>query len=166
MKRRVFLKWSSLLGTASCIGAEERSPFVKRFREVEPVIRAVQEHMFPEGSRLPSAASMRVTHFMFETMHHPSFDRDIRRFVIAGARELQRREKGRFTVLPVEEKERALRAYEETVDGRQWLSRIIVLTMEALFSDPLYGSNINEVGWRALHTEGGYPRPTTQYIEL
>ena len=166
MERRDFLKWSSLLGSASCMGVEETDSFRKTFKEVEPTLRAVQEHMFPEGSRLPSAVSMQVTQFMFMTMQHQSFDRDIREFVIAGARELERRERGRFAELSPKEKERALRAYEETSDGKHWLSRIMILSMEAILSDPVYGSNINEAGWRALHTKGGLPRPTVRYIEL
>ena len=121
--------------------------------------------MFPECSRLPSARSMKTTQFLLETMIHKSFDKDIRAFVLDGAKELKRREKGRFFSMTQQEKERALRAYEETNYGRNWLSRMMTLTMEGLFSDPIYGSNIKQAGWQALSSSGGFPRPTTRYIE-
>jgi hypothetical protein len=166
MKRRKFLILGSVLGLSPYMKANEISDFEKTFKKVEPTLSAVQEHLFPEGSKLPPAKFMNATQFLFETMMHKSFDKDIKAFVIDGAKELDTREKGRFTFMTEQEKEKALRAYEETNYGRNWLSRIMTLTMEGLFSDPIYGSNIKEAGWEALGAYGGLPRPTTRYIEL
>ncbi|PHS37605.1 MAG: hypothetical protein COB07_10255 [Sulfurovum sp.] len=172
MKRRQFLVLGSLIGLSSYIEAKEVSTFESAFKPVEPTIAAVQEHLFPEGSQIPSARFMRVTEFLFETVAHKSYDRDIRAFVIEGARELEKRIKldkrtqGRFVSLSSSEKEKALRAYEETNYGSNWLSRIMTLTMEGLFCDPIYGSNVKEAGWKALNAYGGFPRPKTRYIEL
>jgi len=80
--------------------------------------------------------------------------------------ELESREEGKFIDLSEKEKERALRSYEETHYGSNWLSRIMTLTMEGMFSDPIYGSNVKEAGWKALGSYGGLPRPTTRYIKL
>ena len=165
MKRRKFLIWSSLLGLSSSLKATNSDDFEKSFQTVEAVIRAVQEHMFPEGSYLPSAREMQTTRFLFETISHKTYDKEIRAFVIEGAKELQRREKGKFASMGEEEKENALRAYEESSDGANWLARIMTLTMEGMFGDPVYGSNIQESGWTALHTSGGNPRPKNRYIE-
>jgi hypothetical protein len=166
MKRRKFLILGSALGLSPYIQATEMSNFEKEFRDIESTLSAVQEHLFPEGSKIPSAKSMKVTQFLFETMMHKSFDKDIKAFVLEGAKELEKREKGRFTCMTDQEKEKALRAYEETNYGHSWLSRIMTLTMEGLFSDPIYGSNIKEAGWQAISSYGGFPRPTTRYIEL
>ena len=166
MIRRKFLILGSALGLSPYMQAKEISAFEKIFVEVEPILIAVQEHMFPEGGKLPSARSMNATAFLFETMMHKSFDKDIKAFVVEGAKELEKREKGRFLSMTQKEKEIALRDYEETNYGRSWLSRIMTLTMEGLFSDPIYGSNIKEAGWQALSSYGGFPRPKTRYIEL
>jgi len=166
MKRRRFLILGSVLGLSPYMQAKEVSDFEKRFKKVAPTLSAVQEHLFPEGSKIPSAKSMNVTQFLFETMMHKSFDKDIKAFVLEGAKELENREKGRFISMTDQEKEKALRAYEETHYGRNWLSRIMTLTMEGLFSDPIYGSNIQEAGWQAISSYGGFPRPTTRYMEL
>ncbi len=66
---------------------------------MEPTLCAVQDHLFPQESLLPSAKSMKVTRFLFETMSHESFDKDIKSFVLEGAKELEKREKGRFVFM-------------------------------------------------------------------
>ena len=157
---------SSILGLSPYIHAKSMTTYDKAFKKIEPTIAAVQEHMFPNGSKLPSAKMMNVTQFLFETITHKSFDKDIRAFVLEGAEEFISREKGRFTSMTTRNKEKALRAYEETNYGSSWLSRIMTLTMEGMFSDPVYGSNVNEAGWKAINAYGGFPRPKTRYIEL
>ncbi len=166
MKRRKFLILGSILGFSSAIKAKEVSAFEITFQKLEPTLSAVQEHLFPEGSKLPSAKAMHATQFLFETMQHRSFDKDIKAFILEGAKELQKREKGEFVSLSYEEKEKALREYEKTDYGRNWLSRIMTLSMEGLFCDPIYGTNIQEAGWKALSSYGGFPRPKRRYIGL
>ena len=166
MKRRNFLILGSVLGLSPYIEAKEISAFERSFKKVEPTISAVQEHMFPKGSKIPSASSMNVTQFLLETITHKSYNKDIRAFVLEGAEELMQREKGQFTSMKSKAKEKALREYEETNYGSNWLSRIMTITMEGLFSDPIYGSNIKESGWKALGSYGGMPRPDSRYIEL
>lgn len=166
IKRRKFLILGSLLGLSSYVQGEETSTFEKEFKAIEATLFAVQQHLFPVGSKLPSADSMNVTQFVFETITHKSYDRDIKAFVLEGTKELNKREKGRFVSMNVEEKEKALRAYEETNYGSNWLSRILTLTMEGMFSDPIYGSNIKEAGWKSLGAYGGFPRPKTKYMDV
>jgi len=165
IKRRNFLIFGSLLSLSPYLQAKVTTDFEREFKEVESTISAVQKHMFPEKSKLPSATSMKVTQFLFETITHKSFDRDIKAFVLEGAQELIEREKGRFVFMTTVEKEQALRAYEETNYGSSWLERIMTLTMEGLFSDPIYGSNVKESGWKAVAAYGGFPRPKTKYLE-
>jgi len=165
LKRRQFLILGSILGLAPYIEAKETDAFEKEFKKVEATIVAVQEHMFPNGSKLPSAKAMYATQFLYETITHKSYDRDIKAFVLEGAQELVSREKGRFVSMSSSETEKALRAYEETNYGRSWIERIMTLTMEGIFSAPIYGSNIKEAGWKAVKSYGGYPRPSTKYLE-
>jgi len=166
MKRRKFLILGSVLGLSNYVEGREDISYNKALQDVIETIASVQQHLFPEGCKIPSARSMNATEFLVETIMHKSYDKDIRDFVIEGAKELESREKGKFTSLSEKEKERALRAYEQTNYGSSWLGRIMTLTMEGIFSDPLYGSNVKEAGWRSIGTHGGFPRPKTRYIEL
>jgi hypothetical protein len=166
MIRRNFLIFSSILGLRPYLKAQEINSFDKEFKKVEILIEAVQEHMFPKENKIPSSSSMHTIQFLFQTITHKSYDKDIRTFVLEGAKELLSREKKEFTTMTHREKERVLRAYEETSYGSSWLARIMTITMEAMFSDPIYGSNTKEKGWKALNAYGGLPRPKTRYIKL
>jgi len=165
MLRRNFLKWSAFLSLSSFLKAENFTKMEVRFKKVEQTILEVQQQMFPYGSKLPSAKEMKTTTFLFDTMMHSSFDRDIRSFIIRGAEKLEEREKGKFTTYSIAQKEKAMRSFESTRYGRNWLGRMMTMAMEAMFSDPIYGSNINEAGWKALNSFGGFPRPKTRYLE-
>ena len=164
MKRRDFLVFGTGVALSSCLHAEALNRLEKEYAEVEGVIAAVQAHMFPPGAVLPSAEEMQLSIFVLQTIAHKSFDRDIRRFVIEGARELEQREKGKFLSSSSVQKEEALRQYEACEYGRSWLSRILTLSMEGLFSDPIYGANIREKGWKALGVQGGLPGAQKRYI--
>jgi hypothetical protein len=164
MQRRNFLILGSLVGLSPYAVGKTTHLTDKTVKEVKKTIQAVQEHFFPEGSKIPSARSMYSTQYLLDAITHESYDKDIRAFVIEGAKELELREKDQFTSLSYKEKERALRSYEETNYGSNWLGRIMTLTMEGMFGDPIYGSNTKESGWKALHTKGGNPRPKTRYI--
>jgi len=164
--RRQFLIFSSLVGFSSYIKAKEQRSFQKDFEKVKLLIGAVQEHMFPANSKLPSAKKMYAIVFLYETIAHESYDRDIRVFVLEGAEELNSRTKEKFLKMTHSKREKALRDYEETEYGSSWLSRIMTLTMEGMFSDPIYGSNIQEMGWKALGSFGGQPRPRKRYLDV
>jgi len=164
LERRNFLILGSLLGLSSQIHAKTSTAFEKDFRDLKPLFIAIQSHLFPEGGLLPSAHFMKSTDFLFETMHHSSFDRDIKAFVLEGARELALREKGKFIAMNSSQKEKALRSFEETRYGKSWLSRMMTLTMEGMLSDPIYGANIDAAGWKALGHTASFPRPKEKYL--
>ncbi|SFV58714.1 Tat (Twin-arginine translocation) pathway signal sequence domain protein [hydrothermal vent metagenome] len=165
MQRRFFLSMCGVGATTMLMATERVSRDVLP-KDISDVIRKVQRHMFPPDSLLPSADSSQITLFLEETLSHQTFDRDIRRFVINGAKELQEREGGRFLTYGDAQIEKALRSYEESSYGSNWLDRIMILSLEGLLSDPIYGGNAKESGWKALSTRGGDPRPTTRYAGL
>ena len=164
LKRRSFLIFTSILGLSSYLNAGKNSKFDMEFKKVKLTIASVQEHMFPKGGLLPYAKDIKATQFLYETINHKSYDRDIKQFIIDGANEFIRREGRGFASMTESEKEKALRSYEESKRGQMWLNWIMTLTMEAMFSDPIYGSNIKEIGWSAIDSYGGYPRANKRYI--
>jgi len=164
MKRRNFLILGSILGISPYLQAKSTNSTSKEFNQLRATFEAVQEHLFPSGNLIPSAKAMKLTEFLYSTISHQSFDRDIRAFILKGAKKLDKRTKGKFTTMSYEQKERTLREYEKTRFGGNWLGRIVTLSMEGLFGDPIYGSNIGEAGWKSIDTYGGNPRPTTKYL--
>jgi len=164
MRRRNFMILGSIIGISPYLSAQSITLEQKRFAKIKKTIATVQAHMLPDHTALPSARSMHTIDFLEETIFHSTYDRDIRRFVIDGAEELERREGGKFTTYDTTRKEKALRAYETDSYGSNWLSRIMTLSMEAMLGDPIYGSNIGESGWKAVESFGGLPRPRTRYM--
>ena len=160
MKRRKFLILGSIFGTTPYLKAKSADTVERSLRQIIPTLTAVTSHLFPVESPLSSEGLER---FLFETMHHSSFDKDTRAFIIEGAEALEKREKNRFSSLNPSQKEEALRAYEETSYGGNWLSTLMTLSLEGLLSDPIYGANKNEKGWKAIESYGGFPRPKTKY---
>ena len=164
MNRRWFLGLCAA-GSVSALYASGKKRDTGLSNGVYSVIAAVQQHMFPEGSSIPSATAFHATQFTAETIMHPTYDKDIRKFVIEGAEELQSREKQQFLHYDPRQKEKALRAYEETGYGSGWLDRMMLLSLEGLLGDPIYGGNSKELGWKTLQTRGGDPRPTSRYAQ-
>ena len=164
MDRRWFLGFCATSGI-SVLSASGQKPKAGLPNEVYRVIAAVQQHMFPDGSSIPSAIAFHATQFTAETIMHPTYDKDIRKFVIEGAGELQSREKQQFLNYDTRQREKALRAYEETGYGSGWLDRVMLLSLEGLLSDPIYGGNSKKLGWKALRTRGGDPQPTSRYAQ-
>jgi len=165
MKRRYFLSVCGI-GSASILLASNKKNIDILTNKQFLTIQAAQQHMFPENNIIPSAKEFKATDFLKETISHHTFDRDIRKIVIEGTDKLQNREKNKFLIYDSDEIEKALRSYEESSYGSNWLNRIMILSFEALMSDPIYGGNYNKTGWRSLETEGGDPRPKKRYIEL
>lgn len=166
IERRFFLRLSSILGVSVYLPAKQTHHFEKDFKEILPTIVGVQMHMFPKESKLSIQSAMHMTKFMADTLTHKSFDKDIRKFILEGAEVFMRREKVIFASLSVQKREEALRAYESTSYGKAWLSRILTMGLEGTLSDPLYGENREEKGWKALATFGGMPRPQRRYIDV
>ena len=163
MQRRNFLIASSLIASSSFIEANDKK-VTSDFDSVKDIIEALSLHFFPLNSKIPSAKEMKFTKFLFDTMSHKSFDRDIRGYVIDGAKEFDKWSKGKFLTMNYKEKEKLLREYEKTSFGASWLSRMLRLMIEGMFCDPIYGSNIGEGGWKSINTYGAYPRPKERYI--
>lgn len=160
MHRRTFLTWCGATSVA-LYASVPLLPLQRRFDAASNTLQSILRHMFPPASSLPADTALLA--FIRETVFHPSYDRDIRLFVIEGA-ETFRRDYPAFERAAPEEKERLLRAYEATRYGAAWLSRLTVLALEGLLAAPIYGANPKGSHWDALHTKGGVPLPKTRYI--
>ena len=132
-------------------------------------IAAAQEHLWPSGSEAPSAVQIGATGYLYRTMRHSSFDFEIRDFIFLGVRWAEREAMnvyGRgFAALSAEERERVFRILQNEYErGEAWLSTLLSYTLEALLSDPIYGGNRDEAGWKWLHHVPGSPRPQKRFV--
>lgn len=164
--RRKFILWSSMMGTAFAMDSTPQSgQLMQRLNKVIDTIVSVQWHMFPLSSTDIDVWKYRYRLFIEKTLFETHFDADIRAFIIEGAEKLIAMQDKSFHLLSRLQKEDVLRKYEKSRYGSAWLSRILTLTMEAAFSDSVYGCNYTEEMWKFIESYGGYPRPKSEYLQ-
>lgn len=88
---------------------------------------------------------------------------------IAAANAWSRKTYGRdFDRLSADKRAEALKAMQEgkadfgDFSSRAFFARLLAMTMEGFFSDPIYGGNRNKAGWRMV----GYPGLPATYVNL
>ena len=143
--------------------------FVLFSAQQHDTVSAVQEHLFPKGPDSPGAADVNAAAYLEWAITVAGVDPDTRNTIVNGAGRLQDASRERFDVLFVqlnfEQREQLLRYLaDKTRWGRAWLSLLLYYLLEALLSDPAYGSNPDEIGWQWLQHQPGFPRPPADKI--
>ena len=163
MTRRVFILATIGAGTALVFLPQENKTHIR----IEPfrVMQAVQEVLFPKGLQAPSALEFGATNYLLRVSSHSSFMKSDLKFLTFGA-DLFINEVPNFFKMNAQEKEKALRNFVEgNSKGENWISLLLFYTLEALLSDPIYGGNRNEIGWKWLSHNAGQPQPKTQWVQ-
>jgi gluconate 2-dehydrogenase gamma chain len=174
VKRRHFLRWSMgglLLGNAGLAGARAWVPDFSAIRleatgldaSQWALIAVVQEHLLPAEEHAPGAGEVNAATWLQWVLSGPEAQEAERLFFRQGAEELarlsQKEYRKEFQFLSTEERETLLRKFEAEAGGHGWLRELLNYLMEAMLTDPVYGGNPNQVGWKWLEHKPGYKRP-------
>lgn len=161
--RRTFIASSVLAGTALALLPQGAKSNIKI--DLFKTLKAVQQVLFPEGLKAPSANAYGATAYLANVSSHSSFlDSDFH-FLKRGTQALMN-EYNDFLSLNAKEQDEALRDFVENTDiGKNWVSFVLYFSIEALFSSPIYGGNKNESGWRWLKHNAGVPQPKVPFAE-
>ncbi len=131
-------------------------------------IAAVQEHLFPADETSPGAQDISALRFMQNILAAPDVIEKQKKFILEGVgwlNDLSVKDfKMPFVKLNIENKEKILRKIEGSSAGTQWLSVMLTYLIEALLSDPVYGGNKDQKGWKWLQHQPGFPTPTTDQV--
>lgn len=68
-----------------------------------------------------------------------------------------------LTLNKKEKNELIFSVIKENDYAKSWVSKIAYYGIEALFSDPIYGGNFEQIGWKSINHNIGYPRPIKTY---
>jgi gluconate 2-dehydrogenase gamma chain len=161
MKRRTFIFFTIALGSVSV------PFFAKQQLTVDSwsIIQQTQNILFPKQKDAPSADEFDATIYLMNVSKHPTFNSTDLKFLDHGAKELIRREKN-FLKQDTKQQNQSIENFSKTTFGENWLSLLLFYTIEALVSDPIYGGNKNELGWKWLRHNAGLPRPKVKYGQL
>lgn len=173
-KRRVFLRNFALLSAgaalplSSCFRSSAkriplgRNPEVLSELEWKTLV-AIQDILFPSENDAPGAREINAASFYQWVISDPLLDpeeTEFRKNGITWIEETAKENRGKsFVELDKEKQEMVLRYAEKYGWGESWLSATLLHIFEALLSDPIYGGNTDERGWKWLNYTAGIPRP-------
>ena len=175
--RRNFLVRMSLLGLLASAYPEtalaERRKSKKHDNAVplpdwlqQPVwqtLSQVQEVLFPAADDVPGASDIGASHYLYNAIENPDADMEDKDFIFRGVGWLddltQQRYKKSFLQLTAIQQQETIEAIVKSRAGRNWVSTLLTYTLEALLTDPVYGGNKEESGWKWLQHQPGYPTP-------
>ena len=177
-RRTFLLRSGAALATAAALAGlpyalrkdlTRETSFVLFSIQQRQAVRALQEHLFPSEADSPGAADINATAYLETAITAPGIDPDTRNTIVNGVGRLQDASRERFDVpfnsLGYQQREQLLRYLaDKTRWGRAWLSLLLYYIFEALLSDPVYGGNPGEIGWRWLEHQPGLPRPPADKI--
>jgi gluconate 2-dehydrogenase gamma chain len=128
----------------------------------------VQEHLFPADETSPGAKDIFALRYLRNMIDAPDTDLEEKEFIIKGVGWLNdlsiKNHQQAFIKLNADNKEKVLRKIESSRAGSRWLSLMMTYLIEALLSDPVYGGNKNQLGWKWLEHQPGFPTPTTSQV--
>jgi len=137
-----------------------------------PVIRRVQQLLFPDEPGAPGAGQINALGYLQGVVDDPLVGKREREFVVQGVvwlEELARQNYGAaFLELEAATQDELLVFISGSDAGENWLSTLLTYIFEALLSAPVYGGNPQGVGWKWLAYTPGFPLPdaATHYRKL
>ncbi len=173
MSRHDFLKSMLIAGAAVQIpfwASCGKRPTKKEIRELSKlsegqleIVRIVQDILFPSDGNGPGANEIEAHYYLDWVVSDPGMDPEDSEYIIDGIgwvdETAQEDYSKGFLNLKGNEQEDLIRKISGEGWGEDWLSTILNYIFEALLSDPLYGGNPKEAGWKWLEVYPGYPRP-------
>lgn len=169
MQRRGFLK--SILAASvvtqipwwmACTNENESRDFIIS-KQNQEILSLAQEFLFPSDGNGPGAIEIKADEYLQWVLNDPKMDVDEKKYIINGLtwiEETAEEEKGtEFLKLNKPEQTNILNFVSATDWGESWYSVLLNFIFEALLSDPIYGSNLDGIGWKWLEHNAGIPRP-------
>ena len=164
MDRRYFILATIGAGTALALLPQNSKTHI----DIAPfkVIEAVQETLFPKNLKAPSASQFGAINYLLSVSSHSSFVKSDLKFLKYGA-ELLVNYENNFLTINLKQRDKVLRDFvNSSPKAENWVSLLLFYTLEALLSDPIYGGNKNELGWKWLGHHAGQPQPQKPFAEL
>lgn len=127
----------------------------------------VQDILFPSEPDAPGARDVNAAAYLQAVLWDEHMDPEERTFLVNGLEWLEEEAHERweksFNVMLNMERTALLEHIESHDWGSAWLSSLLLFIFEALLSDPIYGGNSDEKGWKWLGYIPGQPRPQKKY---
>ena len=162
MKRREFIVATSILSASTVLNSKE----IKNDDTLSwLVIDNVFDILFPKTKTMPSAKEFKATSYLQINSKHKSFDEDDIDYILQGALDFNDSFPN-FLKSTQKQKENIIEKTNSSEYGQGWLTKLVYYGMEAMLSDPIYGGNKDEQGWKSLNHQTGRPQPKQKYAKV
>lgn len=171
LKRRQFLRAAAVSGALSqislleaCTNDTEEGNEILTSKQVG-ILKNILLILFPNDGNGPGAEEINAYEYIMwvlrDTLNRKPEDNE---YIIEGidwANESANEIYGSdYLNLNQEDQETLVELFTKMDWGKNWCSAVIVLILESLLLDPIYGGNPDEIGWKWLNHTAGVPRPT------
>ena len=160
MKRRNFIKFATISAIMLSTPTVIARTFPKNHLEV---LDEVLEIVFPKTSTMPSAKEFKALNYLVQNISHKTFDDDDKVLIVDGTKDFSESLPEFLTLKDEEKKELIFRIIKSSSYAKSWISKLTYYGIEAMFSDPIYGGNFEQIGWNSVKHNIGYPRPLKTY---
>jgi len=158
--RRNFLK-AGFLSSAIFVTSGCELFFITTPRDT---FKVLQDDLFPKAQEL----GIDTSSYLSIVFHHSRISKEDITFLKNGVKwlneEALKLHKTSYTKLLTTQREEVLKNIVDTKWGENFLYNVMNYLFEAMFGDPIYGSNNKESGWKWLEFQGGEPRPKEIYL--
>ena len=165
--RRVFVYSTLALGVGAFF-----LPYTKNDKKITLYANNIQVllhcayHLFPHSKLGPGAIDLNISSYLSQVLSDKRIMEEDRHYFLQGATWLEESAHEEFDQsflnLNKADKEKLL----QTIALKRWGENFILTTLsyifEALLSSPVYGSNKNEIGWKWLEHQAGFPQPSNK----
>lgn len=161
--RRVFLGASLAAGLGIYLWPQSNTE-TKLFKNDVQVLLHAAYHLFPQSKLGPGAIDLKISGYLSMVLKDERILEEDRHYLLQGAVWLEQRAVETFNKsflnLAYVEKEKLFQEITEYRWGVSFVRNTLTYVFEALLCSPVYGSNPNEVGWKWLDHNPGFPQPS------
>ena len=160
MKRRNFIKFT----TISAILFSTNISIAKNIpSQILLVLDEVLNIIFPKTSTMPSAKEFKALEYLIKNISHKTFDNEDKTLILDGTKDFLGSFSEFLTLKENEKKELIFEIITNSDYAKSWVSKITYYGIEAMFSDPIYGGNFNQIAWKSINHAVGIPQPLKTY---
>ncbi|AXX90032.1 hypothetical protein CKA55_04020 [Arcobacter suis] len=160
MKRRNFIKFT----TISAILFSTNISIAKNIpNKTLLVLDEVLNIIFPKTSTMPSAKEFKALEYLIKNISHKTFDNEDKTLILDGTKDFIGSFPEFLTLKENEKKELIFEIIKNSAYAKSWVSKITYYGIEAMFSDPIYSGNFNQIAWKSINHAVGIPQPLKTY---
>lgn len=167
LARRVFMSASLTVGLGMLlyIGDDKKTGLKLYSNKVQVLLHSAY-HLFPHSALGPGAKELNISAYLSSVLKDERIMIEDREHFLQGAGWLDESafetyEKS-FLNLTAEQKEELMQSVSAQRWGENFIYTSLGYIFEALLSAPVYGSNKNEIGWKWLEHNPGFPQPMSK----